>query len=98
MKKLMKGRIFLKNSIKKYKHKLNMLEPGIKIIESIGGLLVAGILLYVFGLKVMSYLCFGISVLAALMLFSLLIIEHHQDEVMFREAKKADRKQLNPQK
>lgn len=85
----------MKNSMKKYKHKLNMLEPGMKIVESIGILLVAGILLFVFGLKIISYVCFGISALAALMLVSLLIIEHHQDEVMFREAQKADRKQLH---
>ncbi len=84
--------------MKKYKYKLNMLEPGMKIVESIGILLVAGIFLYVFDLKIISYVCFGISALAALMLVSLLIIEHHQDEVMFREAQKADRKQLHPEK
>lgn len=84
--------------MKKYKHKLNMLEPGTKMLKIMGILIFTGIGLYILRFRIASYLCFALVCLLAFILFILLKIEHHQDEVMYREAKKEDELRNNLKK
>jgi hypothetical protein len=67
-----------------------MLEPGTKMLRIMGILIFTGIGLYILRFLMASYLCFAMAGFMAFILFVLLKIEHHQDEVMFREAKKED--------
>lgn len=76
--------------MKRYKHKLNMLEPGTKMVKCIGITTLAGTFFYMIKLKELSYGLFLISCFVAVVLFVLLLIEHHQDEVLYEEAKKED--------
>lgn len=73
-------------NMKKYKYKLNMLEPGWKMIKAIA---IFGILAFVFYLFKIVLLCYIFSILAALLgvlLLILLIIESHQDRVLNEQA------------
>jgi hypothetical protein len=72
--------------VRKFKHKLNMLEPGIKMIKVIGVLIVLSILLKILHFTIIYYLCVGMSGLIGIILFILLLIEHHQDEILNRQA------------
>lgn len=66
----------------RYKHKLNMLEPGTVILKWIGILLMAGLILWLLRLKLVSYIFFGIAGAVFLLLLILLAIEAHQDNVL----------------
>lgn len=63
----------------RYKHKLNMLEPGTVMLKWIGILLMAGLILWLLRLKLVSYIVFGIAGAVFLLLLILLAIEAHQD-------------------
>lgn len=75
---------------KKYKHKLNMLEPGTKLCKAIFILLVIGIILTIFSLKIAGAVIFIIVGVLSLLLIILLVIEQHQDKKLYLEAKKND--------
>jgi hypothetical protein len=70
----------------KYKHKLNMLEPGLKMIKV---MCVTGILAVIFYITKLSLLCYifgGLTLLLGIILWILLIIESHQDKVLNEQA------------
>jgi hypothetical protein len=72
--------------MKKYKYKLNMLEPGSKMIKGIALFGVAGFALYLWKIYFMCYIVCGIAVLISIVLWILLIIESHQDQVLNDQA------------
>ena len=67
---------------KNYKHKLNMLEPGIRMLKSIGILFLAGLLFYIFQLRIAAFCTWAASGTVFAVLLILLVIEAHQDNVM----------------
>jgi uncharacterized membrane protein HdeD (DUF308 family) len=72
--------------MKKYKYKLNMLEPGWKMVKAIG---IFGIAAFVFYIINVDLLCYIFGILAALIgivLWVLLMIESHQDKVLNDQA------------
>ena len=72
--------------MKKFKHKLNMLEPGTRMLKWIGVLILIGILLYVFRLRMAAFCVWAISGIILAVLLVLLAIEAHQDKVMNESA------------
>lgn len=66
----------------RYKHKLNMLEPGTAMLKWIGILLLGGLVLRLFRLKLVSYIVWGLAGAIFLLLLILLAIEAHQDSVL----------------
>lgn len=72
--------------VKKYKYKLNMLEPGIKMIKALGILAVIGCILYLCNVILFAYLFFGLATLMVILLWLLLVIESHQDKVLNEQA------------
>ena len=67
---------------KRYKHKLNMLEPGIKMLKCIGILILIGLLLYVFKLRMAAFVVWASAGIIFAVLLVLLVIEAHQDKVL----------------
>jgi hypothetical protein len=67
---------------KRYKHKLNMLEPGTKMLKWIGILILIGILLYVFHFRMAAFCVWAVSGIIFVVLLILLAIEAHQDNVL----------------
>ena len=67
---------------KRYKHKLNMLEPGTIMLKWIGILILIGLLLYIFKFKIVAYGAWILSGIIFVVLLILLTIEGHQDKVM----------------
>ena len=63
----------------RFKHKLNMLEPGIAMRRVICVLVALGIAFLLMPIKIIA---FGLAGLTLLVLFLLLIIEAHQDKVL----------------
>ncbi len=72
--------------MKKYKHKLNMLEPGCKMIKAIGVSVVLGFIFHIAKIALISYIFYGLAVLLGIILWILLIIEGHQDKVLNEQA------------
>ena len=70
----------------RYKHKLNMLEPGMVMLRWIGIFLLVGLALRLPGLKLVSYIAFGIAGAIFLLLLILLAVEAHQDSVLYEIA------------
>ena len=66
----------------RFKHKLNMLEPGIAMCRVICVLVALGIAFLLMPIKIIAYIAFGLAGLTLLVLFLLLIIEAHQDNVL----------------
>lgn len=66
----------------RYKHKLNMLEPGTVMLECIGVLLLGGLVARLFQFKLVSYIIWGIAGAIFLVLLILLAVEAHQDNVL----------------
>ena len=64
------------------KHKLNMLKPGTAMLKWIGVLLLAGLVLWLFRLKLVSYIVWGLAGAIFLLLLILLAIEAHQDSIL----------------
>ena len=67
---------------KRFKHKLNMLEPGIRMLKCIGILFIAGFLLYIFRFRIAAFCIWTASGIVFVVLLILLVIEAHQDKVM----------------
>lgn len=78
--------------MKKYKYKLNMLEPGLKMIKAIGICVGIGIVFYIFKAMLLCYLFSGIAALISIILWILLVIESHQDKVLNEQAIQERRK------
>ena len=66
----------------RFKHKLNMLEPGIAMCRVICVLVALGIAFLLMPIKIIAYIAFGLAGLTLLVLLLLLIIEVHQDKVL----------------
>jgi hypothetical protein len=77
---------------KRYKHKLNMLEPGTKMLKCIGILSLIGILLYVFQFRIIAFCVWAVSGIIFAILLILLAIEAHQDNVMNEITMKENKK------
>ena len=67
---------------KRFKHKLNMLEPGTKMLKCIGILILIGLLLYVFKFRIAAFCIWAVSGIIFVVLLILLAIEKYQDNVM----------------
>ena len=67
---------------KRFKHKLNMLKPGTKMLKWIGILILIGLLLYFFKIRMASFFVWGLSGIIFVVLLILLAIENYQDNVM----------------
>ena len=63
----------------RFKHKLNMLEPGTAMCRVICALVALGIAFLLMPIKIIA---FGLAGLTLLVLLLLLIIEAHQDKVL----------------
>ena len=77
---------------KRFKHKLNMLEPGSRMLKWIGILIVIGLLLYFFRFRMAAICVLAVSGIVFAVLLVLLAIESHQDDVMNEIAKKENNK------
>jgi hypothetical protein len=77
---------------KRFKHKLNMLEPGTRMLKCIGILILTGILLYGFQFRMAAIGVWAVSGIIFAMLLVLLVIEAHQDNVMNEIAIKENKK------
>ena len=67
---------------KRYKHKLNMLEPGTRMLKWIGILILIGVLLYVVQFRIAAFCVWAAAVIIFVVLLILLSIEAHQDNVL----------------
>ena len=67
---------------KRFKHKLNMLELGTKMLKGIGILALAGFILYLFRLKTEALCLWLAGGVLFLILLVLLAVESYQDKVM----------------
>ena len=67
---------------KRFKHKLNMLEPGTAMLKWIGILILIGLLLYVFHFRMAAFCVWIVSGIIFFVLLILLAIEAHQDKVL----------------
>ena len=76
---------------KRYKHKLNMLEPGTKMLKCIGIMSLLGILLYAFHFRIIAFCVWAVSGIIFAILLILLAIEAHQDNVMNEIAMKENK-------
>ena len=70
------------NEEKRFKHKLNMLEPGARMLKWIGILIVIGLLLYFFRFRMAAICVWAVSGIVFAVLLVLLAIESHQDKVL----------------
>ncbi|HWT73788.1 MAG TPA: hypothetical protein VN258_03580 [Mobilitalea sp.] len=75
---------------KKYRHKLNMLEPGAKMCTGIGLGLIISFISWLAGCYILTVIAGAIASILTVLLFILIIIEAHQDKVLYEEAKKSD--------
>jgi hypothetical protein len=78
--------------MKKYKYKLNMLEPGWKMIKAIGIFVVLGAIFYIAKIVLLCYIFIGLAVLLGIVLWLLLIVESYQDKVLNEQAIQERRK------
>lgn len=77
--------------MKKYKYKLNMLNPGWKMIKVIGIFGVMGFVFYIAKVLLLCYIFSGLAVLVGIALWILLMVESHQDKVLNEQAIKERR-------
>lgn len=68
--------------MKKYKYKLNMLEPGSKMLGAIGICLAVSFVFYICKVTFFCRFFFGLAMLIGFVLWVLLMIESHQDRVL----------------
>ena len=73
------------------KHKLNMLEPGVKMLAAFGIIAAIALVFYLIRLETASYIAAGIAGLILIVLTILLIIEAHQDKVLNEKAIKENK-------
>ena len=74
----------------RYRHKLNMLNPGTEMIKWIGALVLVGLVLFLLRLNLVSYFVFGLAGLLVVALVVLLVVEAHQDRVLNKLALQED--------
>mgnify|MGYP004602918587 FL=1 len=67
---------------KRFRHKLNMLEPGIVMLKIHAVLVACGTIFSLLEWKTVSIIAFGLAALLMLALLILLRIEQHQDRVL----------------
>ena len=72
--------------MKTYKHKLNMLEPGSKIVKVIGLLAALSLVFYFINAVLISVICGCLAVALGIILWILIMIEQHQDNVLNQQA------------
>lgn len=72
--------------MKKYRYKLNMLEPGIKMIKLIVGFIILSVIFYFLKLIVLCYIFGGLGGITSFILWVLIMIEQHQDRVLNEQA------------
>jgi len=81
----------MKNTVKsRYRHKLNMLKPGVYLCKIIGLLCSAALILYLLGFDQLALTAICISLIIFLILLILIVIEQHQDHTLYLDAKKED--------
>lgn len=68
--------------MKHYKYKLNMLEPGGKLIKVLIVMLLVGILFRLCNVIIVSNVFFGVGGVLLTILIILLLVEQHQDKVL----------------
>lgn len=66
----------------RFRHRLNMLEPGTEMLRWTGMLLMVGLALQLIGLKTPAAVAFGLAGALFLLLMVLLAVEAHQDRVL----------------
>lgn len=71
-----------------HKRKLNMLEPGTKMCAAITILLASSIVFFQLHIEIVSIFLIVTAGMVFILLITLLIIEHRQDEKQYLEAKK----------
>ena len=67
---------------KRFKHKLNMLEPGTRMLKCIGILILIGLLLYVFKFRIAAFCLWAVLGIIFVVLLILLAVETYQDNVL----------------
>jgi Flp pilus assembly protein TadB len=72
--------------MKKYKYKLNMLEPGWKMLKMIGIFGVLGFGFYIIKILLLCYIFSGLAALLGIVLWILLVVESHQDKTLNEQA------------
>ena len=77
---------------KNYKHKLNMLEPGSKMLKLLGVLLVVGLLTHIIHLYTLRNIVLVVVGIELASLLILVIVELHQDKVLNEQAVRLDSK------
>ena len=70
------------DEINRFKHKLNMLEPGTKMLKWMCILIFVGILFYAFRFKMAAFCAWAASGIIFVILLILLAVETYQDNVM----------------
>lgn len=75
----------------RFRHKLNMLEPGTEMLRWTGMLLMVGLALRLIGLKTPAAVAFGLAGALFLLLMILLAVEAHQDRVLNEIAVKEEK-------
>lgn len=80
----------MKKGDKRYRYKLNMLEPGIKMLVITGIILIVAFVCFLLKWKLFCLLLIGGGMLIFLILIILLAVEQHQDRVLYEDAKKKD--------
>ena len=81
----------------RYRHKLNMLEPGSRMLAAAGILLGVGATLYWAGWLRAAWVAFGLAGLLLALLGVLVAIELHQDRVMNEQAADEARREVSGQ-
>lgn len=80
----------------RYKHKLNMLEPGAVMLKIIGALVVLGIVFWMVKWRLPAAIVWVLGGIILAVLLVLVAIESHQDKVLNeiarRESEEAERK------
>lgn len=77
-----------RNGHTRYKYKLNMLEPGILMCKILLSLSVIAVILFLCKQRALGTIVLILNVIILLSMIVLLIIEHHQDEVLYNDAKR----------
>jgi uncharacterized protein YybS (DUF2232 family) len=63
-----------------------MLEPGLKMVKMIGLFGGLSLVFYYFNAVLLSFLCGGLAVALGIILWILIMIEQHQDNVLNQQA------------
>jgi hypothetical protein len=72
--------------MKTYKHKLNMLEPGLKMVKMIGLFGGLSLVFHCINADLLCFLCGSLAVALGIILWILIMIEQHQDNVLNQQA------------